>query len=99
MGGGLSASEALGWGERGGLLTLPCPVAVKWPGAAGGTGGRYTPGVAPRGPVDGGAVIYRLGRGWGADGWVLAAALAALLGVWGPGSAAPGQAEGEGGSW
>lgn len=35
----------------------------------------------------------------GPDGWALAAALAALLGVRGPGSAEQGQAEGGGGSW
>lgn len=35
----------------------------------------------------------------GPDGWALAAALATLLGVRGPGSAEQGQAEGGWGSW
>lgn len=45
----------------------------------------------------GGGLAGREGR-VGPDGWVLAAAPATLLGVRGPGSAGPGQAEGEGGS-
>ena len=67
---------------KGGVIPFLCPVAVTPKGLGRGYWRQIAPGRPSCGPSDGSTDVHRPGvAGAGPDGWALAAAPAALLGV------------------